>query len=276
MVDNNGRSAFAIPGAEQWTMTGRTGRRYRIMAWMPDAAVPEAGFPVIYMLDANAAFGTMVETVRLLGQGPYRVDPSVVIGIGYETDRPLDTQARFYDYTVYAADDELPPRKDRSPWPATGGAADFLQFIEEELKPSIERLYTIDRSRQMLFGHSLGRWFVLYALFRQCDAFQYYVAGSPSIWWKNGYIVPDAERFAESGKQADWRASLLIGVGSLEKPHMVRDARQMYERLLAADIPGFTVQYRCYEDEGHLSVVAPLIGRAVRFLDPNHDNRPKS
>jgi hypothetical protein len=107
------------------------------------------------MLDANSAFGAMAETVRMLGQGPHKVGPAVVVGIGYETDRPLETDRRFYDYTVRAGAEELPPRKDGTPWPATGGADEFLDFLENELRPAIEREVPINRSRQTLIGHSL-------------------------------------------------------------------------------------------------------------------------
>lgn len=265
------RSPFVISGAEQWKLTSRMGNGYRMMVWTPEGAAPAAGFPVIYLLDANATFGTMVETVRLLSMGPYQIEPSIVVGIGYETDKPLHTQRRFYDYTVFASDDELPPRKDDSPWPLTGGAEHFLLFIEHELKPLIERIYPVNKSRQTLFGHSLGGLFVLYTLFMKGDAFQNYVAGSPSIWWKNEHIVPYAERLKEAAQVSPLRSSLYIGIGSQEKPHMVRDAKLMYEHLSAADIPGFNVEYHCFEDEGHLSIIAPLIGRALRFAEQrNH------
>lgn len=272
MNDNPIRTTFGIPGAEQWNLTSDAGEHYRVMVWVPPTMAPENGFPVLYMLDANAAFGTMTETVRLLSMGPYRIEPSIVVGIGYDTDQPLDTPRRFNDYTVYASDNELPPRKDDSPWPVTGGAERFLLFIEQELKPFIEQMYAINRDQQTLFGHSLGGFFVLYTLFTKGEAFQNYVAGSPSIWWKNGFIIPYADNLIESAQLTPLNSSLYIGVGSQEKPHMIQDARLMYEHLSHADIPGFHVEHRCFEDEGHLSIIAPLIGRAIRFAD-NRNHR---
>ena len=256
---------FTIPGAKQWRLTSSSGSEYRIMIWVPDTPAPEDGYPILYMLDGNAAFGMMVETARLLSRGPYRIEPSIVVGIGYDTDEPLHTERRFYDYTIHASDDELPARKVHSPWPLTGGIESFLLFIEQELKPLIEDKYNVNRRKQTLFGHSLGGFFVLYTLFMKHDAFQYYVAGSPSIWWKQGYIIPYAERLIEAGQQQSLHASLYLGVGSLEKPHMINDAKQMYERLTQAAVPGFQVQFHYFEDEGHLSIIPSLISRAVRF-----------
>ncbi|RRJ65547.1 alpha/beta hydrolase [Paenibacillus oralis] len=273
------KQPFRIPGAEQWTMTSCGGRDYRIMLWKPEVEAPEGGFPVIYLLDANACFGAMAEAVRMHARGPHRLEASIVVGIGYETDRPFDTDARFYDFTIHADQEELPQRPIDVPWPKTGGAEQFLAFIEEELKPLIERALPINRTRQTLFGHSLGGWFVLYTLFARPRAFQHYAAGSPSIWWKNRYIVPVAEqsvrRWREAGLAADAGFAadsagekpligLYLGVGSLEKPHMIEDAKAMFERLSAACIPGIHVSYTCFTEESHLSVLFPFIVRVIR------------
>ncbi|MCM3698936.1 alpha/beta hydrolase [Paenibacillus macerans] len=273
------KQPFHIPGAEQWTITSRGGRGYRIMLWKPDEPAPAGGFPVIYLLDANACFGAMAEAVRMHARGPHRLEGSVVVGIGYETDQPFDTDARFYDFTIHAAADELPERPIAAPWPETGGAEQFLAFIEDELKPLIEREVPINRARQTLFGHSLGGWFVLYTLFARPWAFQHYAAGSPSIWWKNRYIVPVAEQavrqWREAGPAADAGFALdsagekpairlYLGIGSEEKPHMLEDAKAMFERLKAAAIPGFHVSYTCFAEESHLSVLFPFIVRVIR------------
>lgn len=259
---------FRIPGAEQWNMTSSRGQEYRIMLWRPDTAAPEGGFPVIYMLDANACFGAMAEAVRMHAWGPHRLEAAIVVGIGYDTARPFETDRRFYDFTIHAAEDELPERKIAAPWPATGGAEPFLDFIEEELKPLIERELPINRSRQTLFGHSLGGWLALYTMFTRPHAFQFYAAGSPSIWWKNHYLVPVANqsvlRWEKEGLPAF--AGLYLGVGGLEKPYMVTDAEAMYELLSAAGLPGFNVKHYCYEGETHLSVIFPFIVRVIRGI----------
>ncbi|WP_212932391.1 alpha/beta hydrolase [Brevibacillus halotolerans] len=267
MKQTEKRSAFAIPGAEQRTVISNRGASYRIMVYKPEVPTPETGFPVIYMLDANSAFGSMAETVRLQTRGPHMLEPAVVVGIGYDTDQPFETNRRFYDYTVYADKTELPNRKDGSEWPTTGGADVFLTFIEEELKPLIEQEISIDRNRQTLFGHSLGGLFTLYTMFTKRQAFQVYAAGSPSIWWKNQFLFPLAERFAKEAQESTAepiQTSLLIGIGSEEKAEMVVDAKEMYERLSSSNIPGMQVQYRCFDDEGHLSVLLPYIGLVIR------------
>lgn len=264
------REAFRIPGAEQMTVTSSRGDQYRIMTWAPSAPAPAEGYPVMYLLDANASFGTLTEMIRLQTQGPHRLEECVIIGIGYETDQPLDSQRRFFDYTVQADQEELPPRKVDTAWPATGGADLFLAFIESELKPLMEQLFPLNRERQTLIGHSLGGWFTLYAMLMQRGSFQSYAAGSPSIWWKQRYIVPMAQQLARACMQpsADKQhvTNLYLVMGSEEKPHMLEDAEEMFELFSQKGINGVSVAYRCFEEEGHLSVIPAFLNYIVRSV----------
>lgn len=263
------KRSFALPDASQRTWIRPDGSVYRIMLWKPKGEAPAAGYPAIYVLDANSVFGTVAEAVRLQTRGPHRLaDAAVVVGIGYETDEPFETDRRFYDYAVHADENELPPRRDGKPWPATGGANDFLAFLEDELKPVIEREVAIDRSRQSLFGHSLGGLFALHALFSGRGNYRFYAAGSPSIWWKNRWIAGEALRWIEDKRRRlamETDTRLLLAVGGEEHPHMIEDARQLYDRLSEAKLPGVRAEIRLYSEESHISVLLPFLARAIRM-----------
>ena len=57
------RRSVELPHAEHWVMRSRAGkRRYRIIAAQPMGQAPPSGYPVIYLLDGNSVFHTMVET----------------------------------------------------------------------------------------------------------------------------------------------------------------------------------------------------------------------
>jgi len=259
--------AFVIPRTWQWDMrAARTGRDYRIFVSEPVAPPPEGGYPVVYALDGNASFGSLAEAMRLQSRPPHGIEPMLVIGIGYDSDAPIVTEQRFYDYTERAAPSELPQRPNGSAWPATGGADDFLAFIEEELKPAIEGRYPVDRRRQSLFGHSLGGLFALYALFARPESFRSYIAGSPSIWWKNHALLQRRHGLRERLSQGDVRVDVLIGIGSEEKPSMVADARGMHEILQSYSDGGLNACYREFEREGHISVIPPLISCMYRWM----------
>lgn len=270
-VQDLARSAVEIPAAEQWIMTSSgEQRRYQIMVSRPTAPPPPSGYPVIYVLDANSVFGTMVEAVRLQSRRPDTtgVVPAVIVGIGYETREPFSPY-RYYDFTPVATS-EYHKKPDGTPIPEQGGAAAFLQFIEEDLKPEIEQEFAIDTGKQTLFGHSLGGLFTLYVLFNRPEAFQCYIAGSPSIHWNWQYLEEAEKNFPVKLAQKPLMSGVrvLFGVGEFEKRHVSGNSertRKMSDRLSAYTDRGVTTEFKEFEGEGHVSVLPVLISRALRF-----------
>ncbi|MEJ8545218.1 alpha/beta hydrolase [Brevibacillus borstelensis] len=261
-----------IPRTKQYAMRSRSSNReYRILVSKPSEAPPPSGYPVIYLLDANALFATMAEAVRIQSRRSEKtgVFPAVIVGIGYPEEAPFPP-ARFYDFTMPIPADELPPRPDGTAWPELGGAEAFLTFIEEELKPKVEGCCPVDKSRQAIFGHSLGGLFVLQVLFTRPHAFQTYIAGSPSIHWNKPFLLEAEERFSTLVKQqAVGDIGIMIAVGELEKHHQSRmneNAKELSDRLSGLASCGVRTEYKEFEGEGHVSVLPGLISRAVRFV----------
>lgn len=265
------RDQVSIPRTEQHVMYSHDGNReYRIFVAVPAEEPPPSGFPVIYLLDGNAVFGTMVEAIRVQGRRPEKtgVVPTIVVGIGYTTDLPF-APMRFYDFTLSQSMTDLPRTPDGEPWPEQGGAEPFLKFIEEDLKPRIEREYTIDSNRQTIFGHSLGGLFVLHVLFTKPTTFQTYIAGSPSIHWNKQHILEEEQQFALRMEQEHIDVGVLLAAGELEKSHKSRindNAKELTGRLSKLADHGVRVEYKEFEDEGHISVLPALISRSLRFI----------
>lgn len=269
-------------------MRSRSGAEFRIFVSHPAATPPPEGYPVICVLDANAVFGTMTEAVRMQSARPEAtgVQPALVVGIGYPTDLPLDLERRTFDYTPDVDRAALSARPDGSEWPPTGGAGAFLDFIETELKPAIASEHPIDPRRQILFGHSFGGLFTLYALFHRPGAFQTYIAGSPSIWFGKRAILEAEREFAAGLGDGLHDLSVMIAVGALEQTlsaqerltpggsrraawieenRMVGNARELAERLGRLASRGVRVAYEEFPGENHVSVIPPLVSRALRF-----------
>ncbi len=258
-------SRYPVPGTMVWRLAAKgTGHEYRIFVAVPDSPPPDEGYPVIYSLDANASFGSLAESMRMQSRGPHGIPAAVIVGIGYDSPEPLVTEARFRDYTVYANASELPSRPGGLPWPSTGGADVFLDFIEHQLKPEVERRVGIDRSRQTLFGHSLGGFLAIYGLFARQGTFQRYVAASPSIWWKNKMLYRQWEDTQDQFTGPDRMAELLVIVGTEEKESMIRDAKEFVDRLQMSG-SSLIATYREIEGEGHVSVLPALISPLLRF-----------
>lgn len=125
----------------------------------------------LYFLDANTQFSRLTERHRCRSN-----DNILYVGIGYQDGVDI-LKARTRDYTVPSDDKEFIDG---------GGAPAFYQFITTCVKPWIESHYSINMNKQTLAGHSHGGHFVLYTLLNHPDAFQNYLAASPSIWWGMG------------------------------------------------------------------------------------------
>jgi predicted alpha/beta superfamily hydrolase len=270
--------------SEQFTLRSKTGgKEYRIFVGRPAAEAPPTGFPVVYVLDGNAIFGSWLETARMMEKA---LGPVVIVGIGYPTDQPFDQPRRYLDYTpvtpperVRRSSNEPPPKPG-----GTGGQDEFFRFIEREVKPTVERKVSIDRSRQALFGHSLAGLFVLHVLFTQPQSFQTYLPASPSIWWNDGSIVNDERAFTAAARQQTLKVRVLLQVGELEQKlapgtpperaeflrqaRMVDNARELADRLGALTAQGVQVMFKVYEGENHGSVVPTEISRGLRFVLP--------
>ena len=68
----------------------------------------------------------------------------------------------------------------------------FLDFIEKELIPYIEKNYPAT-SYKTFVGHSYGGIAVLNALFERPQLFNNYIAIDPSLWWDDQILLRVAD-----------------------------------------------------------------------------------
>lgn len=240
---------------------GAPARRWRVHVGVPTQPA-KAPAPVLYMLDGNAA--AMVFDQALLGELAAHAAP-VLVFIGYDNDLRIDSRARTQDYTAWVdtAEDESGVAQSTG-----GGAAAFLQVIQQKIKPEVARRARVDAQQQALWGHSLGGLFVLSTLYTQPEAFQQYVSASPSLWWSQGAAQGELEqRFVAHPAPAKlWlmlggdERSGNRGVRDMSNPRVVAhlrriagatpDAAHVLSGRLAA-VPGLQVTYREFPGLGH-------------------------
>ncbi|WP_201524826.1 alpha/beta hydrolase, partial [Bordetella pseudohinzii] len=109
--------------------------------------------------------------------------------------------------------------------------------------------------------HSYGGLFVLETLLNRPEAFQHYVAASPSLWWNAPYMQERLAAWQPAGER-----SLRLMVGGEERlagRATQGDIREI-ARLLAGK-PGLDVSWRVFPGLGHgpmlpASAVAALQG----------------
>ena len=141
-------------------------RQWRVNLLVPGKA-SNAPSPVLYALDGNAA--AMVLDRPMLDELAASPAPPVLVLIGYDNERRIDSAQRIRDYTAWIdrADDESGTRQ-----VVGGGAFAFQEVIERQIKPEVARRANVDTRRQALWGHSLGGLFVLSSLYTRPAAFQ--------------------------------------------------------------------------------------------------------
>lgn len=85
--------AGALADTQRRNLTSEiTGRTYQISVALPeDYATSNETYPVLYAVDANTQFGTVVEAAR--EQHNFGIIPElIIVGIGYPVDRFAESQ----------------------------------------------------------------------------------------------------------------------------------------------------------------------------------------
>ncbi len=260
-----------VPASTRWEMQSSKGHDYRIMISQPLRPAPPEGYPVIYMLDGNSAFGIVSDVLRSQGRRPERtgISDSLVVAIGYPTDQPYDDARRGHDYVVLSPGATSPKHGQGGNLQADsgGGADDFLDFILNELRPAVEQNFPVDQNRQTLMGHSFGGFFTLHTLFTRPESFQNYLALSPSVWWNQESIFEEQQHFLKERKPGDPPLHLFLAVGDMEESAripMVTRTRELVARMAPAAEAGVTADFFLIEGEDHGSIVPTAISRALR------------
>ncbi|MGC3964994.1 MAG: alpha/beta hydrolase-fold protein [Rhodocyclaceae bacterium] len=271
-----------LPDSEQISLHSKhVGKDYRILVALPEAPPPPNGYPVVYVLDAELYFNTVVEALRIQSRRPQAtgVVPALVVGIGYPEDENAIAR-RAVNYTPSPVAMPI-PEMSAAMRTAGGGADAFIAFIDDELRPLIAAHHPVNMRRQVIFGHSLGGLFVLHALFNKPSMFSHYIAASPSWWWNEAAMTKEMVNFeALSANAAQGRALLLTvgefeqkpsrfsdnmpgGMATLQKRRMVNNARELVMRLQG--FRGLQASLLEIEGENHLSSLPQAVNRGLRF-----------
>ncbi len=219
-------------------------------------------YPVIYVLNSrpNAVMAAMMRHVSELSR-------EIIVGIDFadKDGKPADS------FAAYTRD--LTPTPDND-WALAstagqgGRAEDFLHFINNQVKPLINKTYNVNKYNQTLVGHSFGGLFGLYVLFNHSDSFKRYVIASPSLWWDDAVIFKLEEKYATAHKNLAKKVFLSVGSKELASgpEGMIDNAKKMAEKLKSRNYPGLVLRLKIFEDETHLSVVGTSIQEGIKAV----------
>jgi predicted alpha/beta superfamily hydrolase len=202
-----------------------------------------ARFPVVYMTDAHPPYNALMAGI-IEQQAWGGVMPEMILVGIQNTNRSRD----------------LTPTDDGKGG-AVGGAAKFLQFIETEVIPLVEKNYRTEPYR-IFAGHSLGGLFAIYAFTARPDLFNAYIAASPVLGYDDNFVVKRAEELFKQNR--DWKTTMFLGIG--DEPQYI-DGFNAFQNLLKKAKPkGIDFEFREFKDENHGSVVLPVFYAGLRKI----------
>jgi uncharacterized protein len=227
-------------------------------------------YPVLYLMDGNDHFTSVVGLVQRLGEasGNDICPDMIVVGI-LNTDRTRDLTPSH----VAAG-----PYLNASMVKTTGGGEAFMAFLAKELIPHIDSTCPASPYR-LLVGHSLGGLMVVDALFHHRELFSAYLAIDPSLWWDDQKLLKQAE--SELGPGSFRNTAFFLGIANTMQTGMdtsqvkmdtarnsihIRSILRFESDLQKAKNSGLRWDYKYYPADTHGSV--PLIAEydALRFL----------
>lgn len=237
------------------------GRSWQLFSAVPTAPAPEAGYPLLVMLDGNAAFDALAP--ELLAAVPQLA----IVGLGHDTPLRFDVLARSRDYT--------PPRQQNDPSPdpqrperTIGGAALFLDILCSELLPVAQAGIPLDSRRVTLWGHSLAGMFVIYTLLTRTNAFSRYAAASPSIWWGDEWML-GLEARSDLSEASDVAALVMLGDSERRSsptgPHWDGPAPHTLEMVDRLRRRGVAVDCEIFAGLGHAATLPASLAPAMAF-----------
>ena len=200
-------------------------------------------YPVLYLLDGQRNFAHTIGTLDLLNQS--NMAQEMIIVAIMNTHRTRDFTPT-YD-------------ENYNKWGTSGGADSFLEFIEKELIPYVNKKYRAN-SFKIISGHSLGGLLSIYALQSKPELFQAHFAFSPSLWWHNQIIFKKAESFLKSANELN--TYLYINMGN-ESGHMLSSYERYTGLLHSHNRKGFKFNSDLDTSENHNTTA--LAGQSLAY-----------
>jgi predicted alpha/beta superfamily hydrolase len=214
------------------------GEERKVVVWTPpDYAASGRRYPVLYLTDAERQFGHSVTTIEFLSRNG-RMPAAIVVGIF--------NVARTRDLTPYTAN---APDVDRR-LPTAGGADKFLQFVETELVPWVEKQYRVEPFR-MFAGHSFGGLFAVHALATRPDLFNVVIAVSPTLYWRQMEPVKRLTALVETKRDLNRTLYVTLGTEGAEMQSGFDALKAAFEKKAPAGLHWNLVQMPA-EDHGSI------------------------
>ena len=212
----------------------KIGQRYDLLVSLPhDYETSGKRYPVLYVLDGwHFSLMAFLQNNNIYSE---KMPPVVIVNISHGEDAPTELRGR--DFTPVKT----------AKYANSGGAKLFLEFMEQDVIPFVDRTYRTIPTDRGLLGHSLGGLFALYALEQRPTLFQRLVVASPAMARDDGSVVAALSRMKALPSRV--RLDLSVGGDAPDDPRTLPPIAKALE-----GIKGLEYRSTVYPGENHNSV----------------------
>ena len=256
----NVKEKVCLDNTEQFSITSEyvKGENYLIQVGLPIGYSSSIkSYPVLYVLDGDYAFGITKGITDLLMIGK-EIKGIIVIGISYGKG--------VFAWSIKRTRD-LTPSHDTifAKGQNTGGADNFLKFVQYELFPTVNRNYRTNPDSSTICGESLGGLLNSYILWKQPELFKGYIIISPSLIWNNKSVLKLESEYFVNHKELN--KAVYIAYGSLDsKEVIISPATELIQMIQMHNYKGLRLVTRVFEGETHMSVPSVAITNGLKTL----------
>jgi len=140
------------------------------------------------------------------------------------------------------------------------GAAQFLEFITQELVPVVENDYKI--KKRILYGHSFGGSFAVFAMLHKPGYFDGYIASSPTPIMD----LIQQERYLKMDSIAQKKISFYFSSGSHDMKQVSKWTQKLRDNLTGLSLDNLDWQYQILEGRDHNNSDVAALDNALKRL----------
>lgn len=237
---------------------------YEIEVVTPAGASAETKYPVVYCMDWFILGDYYKALPKLMTLGRL-VEPYILVGITQGPSFSDWAAMRTRDYTPAQPTDEYSRNNMyQAALEKAGGADKFSVFLKDELIPKIEAEFPADSSRRCFAGYSLGGLFGVYLLERDPQLFQYYLLGSPSLWYNEYYLPAELKQTSPDKFAAIER--IYLSVGDEESWEMLKSYDLLRSALHELGFKDNRLKLELISSSGHVGAMPISLYNGLRFI----------
>ena len=208
-------------------------------------------YPVLILLDGYTYFKTTVGIVHFMSSSRNRnnIIPEMIIVA-------IENVNRERDFTVT----KLKTKRANS----MGGGRNFLSFIEKELIPFVDKIYSTEANR-ILVGHSLGGLLAVNSYIDENSLFDDYLSIDPSIWWDDKTMLEKVN----SIPQSSFNKKLYIATANQGEANQERNKKRhvaLFNLIKKRHKIPRNIKLEYFKSENHRSVPLIAIYQGLRYL----------